>query len=62
MDHPEFGARLLKQKFDKYIRKPLGRLKNGGLIKSGDKILVCLNKEKNRTVFFREKDTEQSSS
>ena len=58
MDHPEFGARLLKQKFDKYIRKPLGRLKNSGLIKQGDKLLVKLNEEKDDTVFLREKITD----
>ena len=56
MDHPEFGARLLKSKFDKYIRKPIGRLKNQGKLKAGDKILIRFDRKRNKIIFLKEKN------
>lgn len=41
-DKPENGARLVKNKVLKYLRKPLCRLKNRGLIKEADIIYVTL--------------------
>jgi len=60
-EHPEYkeyGIRELKRKFEKYIVRLIGRLKNRGAIKIGDKIHICLNKEK-KIEFYKEKIEEQ---
>lgn len=50
-DHPEYGARLLNDKIDKYIKKPLARLINSGQILKGDEILI--NLENDQVVFSK---------
>jgi ATP-dependent Clp protease ATP-binding subunit ClpA len=52
-DKPENGARLVKNKVYKYLRKPLCRLKNKGLIKKNDTVYVELD-EKSKIVFEKE--------
>jgi ATP-dependent Clp protease ATP-binding subunit ClpA len=54
-DKPENGARLVKNKVYKYLRKPLCRLKNKGLIKKNDTVYVELN-EKSKIVFEKEEE------
>ncbi len=54
-DKPENGARLVKNKVYKYLRKPLCRLKNKGFIKEKDIIYVVLN-EKSKIVFEKEEE------
>lgn len=44
-DHPELGIRLLKKKFNKYIRTNLGLLINKGLAKPNDAFRVSLVKK-----------------
>lgn len=59
-DKPANGARLVKNKIQRYLRKPLCRLKNRGEIKEGDTIYVTLKVEegKTRIVFKREEREE----
>jgi len=54
-DKPENGARLVKNKIYKYLRKPICRFKNNGQIKEHDTLYVML--ENSRIVF--EKDEER---
>jgi len=56
-DKPENGARLVKSKVYKYLRKPLCRLKNKGLIKENDMIHITLD-EKSKVVFEKEEEVE----
>lgn len=51
-DHPEYGARLLNDKIDKYIKNPLTRLINSRQILKGDRILV--NLENDKVVFSKD--------
>jgi ATP-dependent Clp protease ATP-binding subunit ClpA len=46
-DHPELGIRLLKKKFNKYIRTNLGLLITKGLAKPNDAFRVSLVKKEN---------------
>jgi len=57
-DKPENGARLVKNKVYKYLRKPLCRLKNKGFIKEKDVVYVMLN-EKSKIVFEKEEEIEE---
>lgn len=41
-DHPEYGARLIKGKINKYLVKPLGRLINSGQLLKGDRVSANL--------------------
>ena len=56
-DKPENGARLVKSKVYKYLRKPLCRLKNKGQIKEQDIIHVMLD-EKSKVVFEKDEEVE----
>jgi ATP-dependent Clp protease ATP-binding subunit ClpA len=56
-DKPENGARLVRNKVSKYLRKPLCRLKNRGLIKKNDIVHVTLD-EKSKVVFEKEEEME----
>ncbi len=51
-DHPEYGARLIKSKIEKYLEEPLGRLINSQQILPGDRVFVEL--ENNKTVFLKD--------
>ncbi|MDO8574922.1 MAG: AAA family ATPase [bacterium] len=51
-DHPEYGARLINDKIDKYIKEPLSRLINSGQIIKGDRVFVSL--ENGNVVFLKE--------
>ncbi len=51
-DHPEYGARLISDKIDKYIREPLSRMINSGQILKNDKISV--NLENGNIVFLKD--------
>lgn len=53
-DHPEYGARLLSDKIDKYIKEPLARVINLGQVFMGDRILV--NVENGQVAFWRKSD------
>ncbi|MBI3633005.1 MAG: ATP-dependent Clp protease ATP-binding subunit [Candidatus Vogelbacteria bacterium] len=50
-DHPQNGARLLKSKIYKYLKKQLGRLKNRGELTQGT-VLHLIMDQNNRTVEF----------
>ncbi|MCL5733855.1 MAG: AAA family ATPase [Patescibacteria group bacterium] len=55
-DHPEYGARMIKQKVDKFLRQPLANLIASGQISVGDKIVVALRKdrdERQKIAFFK---------
>ena len=55
-DHAEHGIRLLKRKFDKYIRGQLGLLKFSKQIVLGDIVSICLKTEGvKKFVVFRKK-------
>ena len=54
-DHPEYGARLLSDKIDKYIKEPVARLINSGQILKGDRIFV--NLENDNVVFLKDRGT-----
>jgi ATP-dependent Clp protease ATP-binding subunit ClpA len=54
-DKPENGARLVRNKVYKYLRKPFCRLKNKAQIQKYDVVHVMLD-EKKRIVFEREED------
>ena len=56
-DKPENGARLVKNKVYKYLRKPICRLKNKGMIKENDTIYIRLD-ENSKIVFEKEEDDE----
>jgi len=52
-DHPEYNARLIEDKLDKYIKEPLAILMNTGQVKMGDKVIVKLIKQNgNRQIIF----------
>lgn len=51
-DHPEFGARLLKNKLAKYLEEPLARMINSHEIEVGEKIIAVL--EGRKVVFYRD--------
>ncbi|MBI4992160.1 MAG: ATP-dependent Clp protease ATP-binding subunit [Candidatus Harrisonbacteria bacterium] len=55
-DRPQSGARLLRNKISKYIREPLGRLKNRGEVKANDVVLVKFEEGsgKKKIVFYKE--------
>ena len=54
-DRLEYGARLLKNKVQKYLKEPLSRLVNREELKSGDVIRVCLEDNgKKKIVFYKE--------
>ncbi|MDO8442741.1 MAG: AAA family ATPase [bacterium] len=57
-DKPENGARLVKNKVYKYLRKPLCRLKNKGLIKKNDIVHITLD-EKSKVVFEKDEEVEE---
>lgn len=57
-DKPENGARLVKNKVYKYLRKPLCRLKNKGLVKKNDIVHITLD-EKSKVVFEKEEEEEE---
>jgi len=59
-DKPENGARLVKNKIYKYLRKPLCRLKNKGQIKEYDTIYIVLD-EKSKIKIVFEKDEEKKN-
>jgi len=52
LDNPALGIKLLKSKFDKYIRLPLGRMKDRGLVKAGDKLVLKV--EEKTVKFYKE--------
>jgi ATP-dependent Clp protease ATP-binding subunit ClpA len=53
-DKPQNGARLLKIKIDKYLRKQICRLKNKGELDKGDILQVTLKKDdKDKIVFLK---------
>lgn len=55
-DHAEHGIRLLKRKFDKYIRRQLGLLRLSKQVVFGDVVSAYMKAEdKNRFVAFRKK-------
>lgn len=58
-DKPENGARLVKNKVYKYLRKPLCRLKNKGRIKSYDTLYIMLD-EKSHIVFEKEDEEKEN--
>ena len=61
-EHPEYkeyGIRELKRKFEKYIVRFIGRLKNRGAIEPGDKIHIQFDKENKKLIFLKEKIEEQ---
>jgi ATP-dependent Clp protease ATP-binding subunit ClpB len=39
-DHPELGARLIKEKVEHYLRGPLSQLINSGQVAKGDRVFV----------------------
>ncbi len=43
-DHPEHGIRLLRRKFDKYIRDQIAALKNRGKVSEGDSVSAKMYK------------------
>lgn len=51
-DHPEYGARLVEDKIDKYLKEPLGRLINSGQIDKGDGVYVKTVEDK--TIFVKD--------
>ena len=57
-DKREEGARLLKHKIDKYIREPLGRLKNRKVLQGGETLRLKLASVANKKTvqFFKESD------
>jgi ATP-dependent Clp protease ATP-binding subunit ClpA len=52
LDHPEYGARLIVDKVDKYLKSPLARMINSGQIKEADRIFVGLE---NKEIVFSKK-------
>lgn len=48
-------VRVLRRRFDKYLRKPLGRLKNNNLVKAGDSLIAKLSlvKDKKIIAFYK---------
>lgn len=56
-DKPENGARLVKNKVYKYLRKPLCRLKNKGQVNKNDVIYITLD-ENSKIVFEKEEEVE----
>ena len=54
-DHPEYGARLINDKIDKYIKEPLARMINTDQIVEGCRIFA--NLENNDIVFLKDKST-----
>lgn len=57
-DKPENGARLVKNKIYKYLRKPVCRLKNNGYIKAKDTIHVLLEQTNGKPCIVFEKEEE----
>ncbi len=55
-EHPEDGARLLKHKIRDHLSRPLGRLKNKGLLNPDDKLVCRLDSSKSRVLFFKEEN------
>ena len=55
-DKPENGARLVKNKIYKYLRKPVCRLKNNGDIQAKDTIHVLLEQVKGKPCIIFEKE------
>ena len=53
-DKPQNGARLLKQKIHKYLRRQLGRLKNRNELDVGDTVHVLLGPDNRTLEFYRE--------
>ncbi|MBI3046435.1 MAG: ATP-dependent Clp protease ATP-binding subunit [Candidatus Harrisonbacteria bacterium] len=54
-DRLEYGARLLKNKVQKYLKEPLSRLVNRGELKSGDAVRICLEDSgKKKIAFYKE--------
>src|SRR3989338_7409670 len=51
-DHPEYGARLISDKIDRYIKEPLAHMINTDQIVEGSKIFV--NLENGNIVFLKE--------
>lgn len=47
MDHPEYGARLLKNKIAQYVKHPLASMINSHQINPGDRIYVALKAKEN---------------
>lgn len=53
-DRPQNGARLIKLKINKYLRKQICRLKNKKLLKEGDILKITLSEDK-KIAFFVQK-------
>lgn len=53
-DHPEYGARLVEDKIQSYIAKPLAKLFGSDQIRLGDSLTVDIDAKANRPVFFKE--------
>ncbi|MEK7463017.1 MAG: AAA family ATPase [Patescibacteria group bacterium] len=60
-DKPENGARLVKNKIYKYLRKPVCRLKNNGDIIAKDIIHVLLEEENGKLYIVFEKEPQEDS-
>jgi ATP-dependent Clp protease ATP-binding subunit ClpA len=58
-DKPENGARLVKLKVYKYLRKPLCRMKNKGELKSGDILNIVLGNEDGKKKIVFQKEVEE---
>ncbi len=56
-DKPQNGARLLKQKISKYLKKQIARLKNRNELLPGDKLHLLLNSNKRVIEFYKEPGT-----
>ena len=52
-DHPELGARLIREKVEHYLREPMSRLINSGQIAKGDRVLVEVNPSNDGLTFSK---------
>lgn len=57
IDHPEYGARLIKSKVVKYLRKPIVRMLRSGQVSVGDRIFVNVEGTDDNAVLVFYKDT-----
>ena len=53
-DHPQYGARLIEQKIQSYISKPLAKLSGSGQISIGDSVLIDVDQKNDRLIFLKE--------
>lgn len=62
-DNPRYGARLLKTKILKYLKRQLCRIQNRGELEAGDTVrLELAAEEEPRLVFFRDRCASKSAS